>query len=438
MSQIKFYKRADLPSSPTSADDGVYFVKPNGANPMKVYLIHSGSVVDLDAVDAAGFAAALALKADDNTVVKLTGTQTVGGAKTFSIVPKSAQDASGATDLVRKSQFDSGLSAKADDNAVVKLTGTQTVGGAKTFTIVPKSSQDASASTDLIRKSQLDALLSAINAAIEELKTAVTDGLSAPTDLDCSTNPNYPASDVGDRYIVSADGRIGGASGPELTVGDLIVCKTDNAGGTHAAVGANFFILQTNIHDATTTVKGYIQLATQAEVNTASNTSKAITPATLQVKLDALETAILNASQTRGDERYVRYDTASQGLNGTQQGNARSNIGAASDSEVVKTTGTQTVGGAKTFSSVPKSSQDASASTDLVRKSQFDSGLSAKADDNTVVKLTGNQTVAGKKTFSTVPASSQAPSAASDLTRKDYVDSAVAEAILEWEIDNWA
>jgi hypothetical protein len=256
--------------------------------------------------------------------------------------------------------------------------------------------------------------------------------------LDCSTNPNYPASDVGDRYIVSADGRIGGASGPELTVGDLIVCKTDNAGGTHAAVGANFFILQTNIHDATTTVKGYIQLATQAEVNTASNTSKAITPATLQVKLDALETAILNASQTRGDERYVRYDTASQGLNGTQQGNARSNIGAASDSEVVKTTGTQTVGGAKTFSSVPKSSQDASASTDLVRKSQFDSGLSAKADDNTVVKLTGNQTVAGKKTFSTVPASSQAPSAASDLTRKDYVDSAVAEAILEWEIDNWA
>ncbi len=41
----------------------------------------------------------------------------------------------------------------------VDLTGAQTIGGAKTFTLVPKSSQDASAASDLIRKSQLDGLL---------------------------------------------------------------------------------------------------------------------------------------------------------------------------------------------------------------------------------------------------------------------------------------
>lgn len=39
----------------------------------------------------------------------------------------------------------------------------------------------------------------------------------------------------------------------------------------------------------------------------------------------------------------------------------------------------QTIGGAKTFSTVPKSSEDATASNDLVRKAQLDTALSGKA-----------------------------------------------------------
>jgi hypothetical protein len=38
--------------------------------------------------------------------------------------------------------------------AFVELTGAQSVAGAKTFSIVPKSSQDASASTDLVRNTK--------------------------------------------------------------------------------------------------------------------------------------------------------------------------------------------------------------------------------------------------------------------------------------------
>lgn len=55
----------------------------------------------------------------------LASTQTIGGAKTFSIVPKSSQDASGGTDLVRKSQLDTLLAAKAP-LASPALTGTPT------------------------------------------------------------------------------------------------------------------------------------------------------------------------------------------------------------------------------------------------------------------------------------------------------------------------
>lgn len=51
--------------------------------------------------------------------------------------------------------------ALAGKGAFVDLAEAQTVGGAKTFSTVPKSSQDASGNTDLVRKSQVDTLLGA-------------------------------------------------------------------------------------------------------------------------------------------------------------------------------------------------------------------------------------------------------------------------------------
>jgi hypothetical protein len=49
--------------------------------------------------------------------------------------------------------------ALAGKGAFADLSSSQTIGGAKTFSLVPKASQDASSGTDLVRKSQLDALL---------------------------------------------------------------------------------------------------------------------------------------------------------------------------------------------------------------------------------------------------------------------------------------
>ena len=46
-------------------------------------------------------------------------------------------------------------------------------------------------------------------------------------------------------------GKIGGASGPNVEVGDMMMCITDGtASGTQAAVGANWDIIQTNIDGA--------------------------------------------------------------------------------------------------------------------------------------------------------------------------------------------
>jgi hypothetical protein len=80
--------------------------------------------------------------------------------------------------------------------------------------------------------------------------TAVTGLLDYKGVIDCSTNPNYPAAVVGDFYVVSVAGKIGGASGVAVEPGDSIICKVDNAGGTQASVGADFNIIEGNLNGA--------------------------------------------------------------------------------------------------------------------------------------------------------------------------------------------
>lgn len=97
-------------------------------------------------------------------------------------------------------------------------------------------------------------------ASQKAVKTYI-DGLIAANDamvfkgvINCAANPNYPAADAGHTYRVSAAGKIGGASGPNVEAGDILLCTTDGtASGTHATVGANWSIIQVNIDGALTT-----------------------------------------------------------------------------------------------------------------------------------------------------------------------------------------
>lgn len=69
--------------------------------------------------------------------------------------------------------------------------------------------------------------------------------------IDCSTNPNYPAADAGNVYIVSVAGKIGGASGTNVEIGDMLVCNTDStSSGDQATVGAYWNIVQANLDGA--------------------------------------------------------------------------------------------------------------------------------------------------------------------------------------------
>lgn len=78
--------------------------------------------------DGGGNATSVVALAGIGAFVGLAGDQTVGGAKTFSTVPKASQDASGGADLVRKSQLDTLLGGKANSShthSIANVTGLQ-------------------------------------------------------------------------------------------------------------------------------------------------------------------------------------------------------------------------------------------------------------------------------------------------------------------------
>lgn len=124
--------------------------------------------------------------------------------------------------------------------------------------------RDAVSSQEPITKSQFDSF----NAAVGRQRG----------EIDCSANPNYPASNVGDRWEVSVAGKIGGASGITVQVYDEIVCKTASVSGDQATVGMNFYVVQGNIERASETVSGYTQFADSTETNAEVATDKAVSP----------------------------------------------------------------------------------------------------------------------------------------------------------------
>ena len=87
---------------------------------------------------------------------------------------------------------------------------------------------------------------------------AYADGLIAAADamvfkgaIDCSGNPNYPAADTGWAYRVSVAGKIGGAAGVAVEIGDLLTCTADGTpAGNHATVGSRWTVVQANLDGA--------------------------------------------------------------------------------------------------------------------------------------------------------------------------------------------
>ena len=287
MTKIKFFRDKALPQNITNAHDGVWIVKPDNSTLMRIYVIYDGVIINDDSVDIATFIQALSLKANDDEVVKILG------------------------------------------NQIIK--------GLKVYEIAPKIQVDAIADEDSVRKRQLDVAVSQITSNIENLETLVVNLLRPIQEIDCSDDPDYPASLSGDRYLVTEAGKIGGINGEEVNKGDLIVARYDTSGGPEDVAGNDFFIIR-SVFD------------------------------------------IGNFLDT-----FVRYDIP-QGLSPTEQETARNNINAVGAGEAVLIEGNQLVEGNKEFLN-PIKVPDAVNNDEAVNKGQLDNITTYLADSPSTVKV---------------------------------------------------
>jgi hypothetical protein len=161
-------------------------------------------------------------------------------------------------------------------------------------------------------KAYIDGIIAAANAAVYK-------GV-----IDASANPNYPAADAGWMYRISVAGKIGGASGTNVEVGDMILCLTDGTSvGTQAAVGANWDIIQANIDGAVVGPSS----STAADIATFSGTTgKIVQDSGVQVSTDG--TLATNNNTKVPTEGAIRTYLAATYYTQTQLGNPDTDLAA--------------------------------------------------------------------------------------------------------------
>jgi hypothetical protein len=126
-------------------------------------------------------------------------------------------------------------------------------------------------------------------------------------------------------------------------------------------------------------------------------------------------------------------DTLYVGKGDDGAGNATSVIPLAGKGSFVDLAASQSIAGAKTFATVPKSSEDASASTDLVRKSQLDAGLATKAalsHPHVVSDVTGLQSALDAKAPLASPSLTGTPTAPTATTDTNTIQIATTAFVL--------
>lgn len=132
-------------------------------------------------------------------------------------------------------------------SAVNALLTTYALLASPTFTGTP-AAPTAAAGTNTTQLATTAYVIAEILARI-----ASNDAMLYKGAIDASGNPNYPAADAGFTYRISVAGKIGGASGVNVEIGDLIICHVDSSSaGNQATVGANWDVIQINIDGAVT------------------------------------------------------------------------------------------------------------------------------------------------------------------------------------------
>lgn len=192
-----------------------------------------------------------------------------------------------------------GISAQPDASDTVKgIVELATAAEAVTGTDAVRATTPAGVAAVFTDRIDTNVALGSSNVKIpsQAAVKAYADGIIAAADamvfkgvIDASTNPNYPASNRGETWRVSVSGKIGGASGPNVEAGDILLALTDGtASGTQAAVGAQWSVIQNNIDGA---VVGPVSSVAANFATFSGTTGKVIQDSGLSLDTDGTLTA---------------------------------------------------------------------------------------------------------------------------------------------------
>ena len=132
--------------------------------------------------------------------------------------------------------------------------------------------------------------------------------------LDASGNPDYPAAQAGDAYTISQEGRVGGNGGPLVQPRDVVYCLEDNPGGSEGAVGEMWGILQANLDEATFTTPGMLRRSSNNEALIGLDVVAAVNPK--QVK-DSIRATVASTTQ-RGAVMLATESDVMTGVDNTK------------------------------------------------------------------------------------------------------------------------
>tara|TARA_R100000951_G_scaffold54911_2_gene46148 strand:+ start:9803 stop:11347 length:1545 start_codon:yes stop_codon:yes gene_type:complete len=96
----------------------------------------------------------------------------------------------------------------------------------------------------------------------------------------------YPPASAGEIFLIEDNYEVFAIDGPEVQVGDIVICVENSDGGRHGAVGHQYAIVNTNVVFSTEDKAGILKVASNKDLELLDSNVSALTPSSYKKALE--------------------------------------------------------------------------------------------------------------------------------------------------------